>query len=288
MRVCASSTDEKSTGPSPRLEEAVHHAASAAGRQVDGHALGAERFDEASEQRLQIELVGIDLVHHHQSREPALGRRLHHAAGDHLDPLPRVHDHRRGLHRRQHRQRPAEEVRIAGSVDEIHVAGAVIEVRHRGVQRVLVLLLLGVEVAHRAAVGDVSGRTDDTGVREQRLGQSRLSAPPCPTRATLRMSSVVYAGMSGSLPLSWRSFETGQYMLRLAVRNTHSAPDACGTPRAPGTGRGRPAAPPGTTLVARMPGTSRSGELGGMKKRRPRRRSISRRRARRETNGRRA
>ena len=167
-------------GPVPRREEAVDHTRAAARGQVDGQAFAAERLHQAREQRLQVEVPGVDPVHHHHAREPALRRRLHHAPGDHLHPLPRVHHHRRGLHRREDRQRPAEEVGVAGGIDEVHVPGAVVEVRYRAVQGMLVLLLLGIEVAHRGAVRDAPGRTDDACVCEQRLDQGRLAGAAVP------------------------------------------------------------------------------------------------------------
>ena len=124
-----SSTDEKSTGPSPGAKKQSTTLWPPPRGQVDGNAFGTERIDEALEQRLQIQLLRIDLVHHHHAREPALRRGLHHPPGDHLNPLSRVHDHRRGLHRREDRYRPTEEVGIAGGIHEVHVPGAVIETR---------------------------------------------------------------------------------------------------------------------------------------------------------------
>ena len=166
--------------PVPRREEAIDDAPAALRREVDGQALAAERIDEARELRFEIDFVDVDLVHHDHACESALPGGFHHAPGDHLDPLFRVHDDRHGLHRREDGQCPSEEIGITGGIDQIHVPGAALEARNRGIQRMLVLLLLRLEVAHRGAFRHAPGRTDDPGVCEQRLHQSRLAGGAVP------------------------------------------------------------------------------------------------------------
>ena len=180
--------------PVTGCKEAVHHLRATARGQVDGHALAAEDLGEIREQRLQVELFGVDLVHHHHTGESARGRRLHHAPGDHLDALARIHHHGRRLHRSEHRERAAEKIGVTGGVHEVDMARAVVEVHDRGVQRVLVLLLLRVEVAHRGAAGDRTGSVDDAGECEQRLGQGRLAGTAMPRQSHV---ADVVGGMGG-------------------------------------------------------------------------------------------
>ena len=158
------------------VEEAVHHLLPAGRRQAEGKALRAEDLLKVPEERREVQVRRIDLVHDDEAREAARGRRLHHPAGGGLDAGPRVHDHRGGLHRGEGGQRPAEEVRIPGRVDEADVGRIVGETRDRVPQRLLVRPFLGLVVAGRGALLHRAGGGDGSRRRQQRLDERGLAA----------------------------------------------------------------------------------------------------------------
>ena len=168
------------------IEEAVHHLRAAGRGQVDRQAFLAEGFLELLEQGGQVDVVRVDLVDHQQTAQPALARPVHHARGGQLDAgLCVDHDHRR-LHRLQAGDGLAMEVGIARGVDHVHARAVVIEVGDCGVQRMLVLLLQRIEVAHGGAALDAAGGGDRAGCMQQvlRPGWScrcrrGLPAPAC-------------------------------------------------------------------------------------------------------------
>jgi hypothetical protein len=105
---------------------------------------------------------------------------LHEAPGHHLDAVLRVDDDGGGLHRGERRQRVAEEIRVAGGVEEVNAGGlrsAVhIEARDRELEGVLQLLLHRGVVADGSAALDAAGRGHRPRAHEQRLGQAGLAA----------------------------------------------------------------------------------------------------------------
>ncbi len=120
------------------VEKAVRHPGSAVGRQVDRQAFAAERLLNLLQQAGQVDVVGVDLVDDDHPALPAFGGALHHPLGDRLDPGLRVDHHCDGLHRRQHGDGLADEIREAGGIDQIDVGAVVVEIDQRGVERVLV------------------------------------------------------------------------------------------------------------------------------------------------------
>ena len=178
-----------------RIEETVHDLTAAAGRQVDGQAFLAEGFLDLAQQPGQVDIFRVDLVDHQQAAQPALVRPAHHSAGGQLDAgLGIDHDHG-GLDRFQRAHGLAEEVGVAGRVDQMHARAAVVEVGQRGVQRVQVRFLQRVEVAHGAAALDRACRGDCPRLVQQCLGQHGLSAARMPDereRANLLRRNVTH------------------------------------------------------------------------------------------------
>jgi len=154
-----------------RVEKAIDHLFAVCGRQVDRQAFLAERGLDVGEQRRQVDVLRVDLVDDDEAAQPALARPLHHALRDHLDAVLRVdHDGRR-LDRRQRVQRLAEEIRIAGRVDQVDVAIAVREINERARQRMLEFFFERVEVADRRAFIDAAGRGYRARLVQQSFGQ---------------------------------------------------------------------------------------------------------------------
>ena len=80
-----------------------------------------------------------------------------------------------------------DEVRVAGRVDDRDLVLAVLERPDREAQRLVALLLLGLEVEVRRPVVDPAQPGDRAGPEQDLLGQRRLAAPAWPASTTLRM-----------------------------------------------------------------------------------------------------
>ena len=162
-------------------EEAVRNLAAVCRRKVERQAFLAEALLDALEQRLQVDVLGIDLVDHDEPIEPALRRPLHEAAGHHLDAVLRVDHDRCGFHRREGGQCVAEEIGIPGRVEKVDArrlaVGFRLEARHRELQGMLQLLLQGGVIADGSAALYAAGRGDHPRGCEQRFGQAGLSRP---------------------------------------------------------------------------------------------------------------
>ena len=115
----------------------------AAGRLSGRHSLPKACWMRSSSAS-QVDVVGVDLVDDDQAVEAALRRPLHEARRHHLDAVLRVDHDRRGLDRGQRGQRMAEEVRVAGRVEQVDSGVLRIEAGDRELQRVLQLLFEGV------------------------------------------------------------------------------------------------------------------------------------------------
>jgi hypothetical protein len=150
----------REVGLARRGEEAVGHLAVPARRQVERQAFLAEGLLDALEQVLEVDVVGVDLVDDDQAVQAAPGGPLHEAAGHHLDAVLRVDDDGRRFHRGERRQRVAEEIGIAGRVEQVdagRVRGACrFEACDRKLEGVLQLLLERGVVAHGGAALDAA------------------------------------------------------------------------------------------------------------------------------------
>jgi hypothetical protein len=170
-----------------RREEAVRDLARLLRRQVERQAFLAEGLLDLLQQPGQVRVLGVDLVDDHHAVEAALGRPLHEAAGHHLDAVLRADHDRRGLDRGQRRQRVAEEIRVAGRVEQVNAVLLRFEARDRELERVLEGFLERGVVADGAAALHAAGRRNRAGAREQRFGQEVLPEPAWPTSASVRI-----------------------------------------------------------------------------------------------------
>ena len=139
--------------------EAVDHAATTVGRQVQRQHTAAEGLAQLLHHPRAVGLFVIDLVDHDHPAQAAFGGPLHQAhgavgyAGVGID-----HDQRR-FHRRQCRQRRAAEFRVAGGVDQVEVdaapaVGGGVDRGDGDVHRMAARLFHRVEIRHRGAAFD--------------------------------------------------------------------------------------------------------------------------------------
>ena len=140
----------------------------AAGRgQVDRQAFHAESVADAFDESFEVDVVLVDLVDHDRPGQVALLGDVEDPAGDGLDALARVDDDHRGLDRGQARDRVPDEVakpRRVEQVDDDGVARHValgLEVDHRLVQRVLVVVLFLGPIADGVLVLDAAHTLGD-------------------------------------------------------------------------------------------------------------------------------
>ena len=158
-----------------RLEEAVHHGITAAGGQIQRQALGPERFAQLLQHVGAVRIAAVDLVDDDQAAQFALARKLHQPLRERIDAAHRAHHDGHRLDRLEHRQRLAEEVRVAGRVDDVDVHALVVEAADGGVERVLQALLLRIEIRHRGAALQAAARAYGAGLQQQRLQQRGLA-----------------------------------------------------------------------------------------------------------------
>src|SRR5690606_34721689 len=136
---------------------------------------GTEGFADLRHDLLEVHAFRVDLVHDDQAAEPALRRRAHDPARDELDAELRVDDGGDRVDGRQHRDRAAHEVGVAGRVEQVDGDAVVLEVTDGDVEGVLETLFLFREVRDRVAPIHAAGRADRSGPLEQRLDQRGLS-----------------------------------------------------------------------------------------------------------------
>jgi len=162
-------------------EEAIGYPRRAAGGEIQRQAFLAERRLDVLQQHGQVDVFCVDLVDDDQAVEAAPCRPVHEAAGHHLDAVLRVDHDGRGFDRGKRRKRVAQEIGVAGRVEQVDPAAAVrplgLEARHRELERVPEGLLARGVVAHGSAALDAAGGGDYPRAREQRLGKRGLAGP---------------------------------------------------------------------------------------------------------------
>ena len=151
------------------LKEAVHHAVAAAGGQIQRQAFAATRFAQLLQHVGAVGVAAVDLVDDDEPAQLALARKLHEALRERVDAVDGTDDDGDRLHRLEHRQRLAEEIRVARRVDEVDVDAVAVEAADRGVEGVLQAPLLRVEIRHRGAARQAAASTDRARLQQQRL-----------------------------------------------------------------------------------------------------------------------
>ncbi len=159
------------------IEEAVHDVLASMRGEVDRQAFLAEHFLDPGEERLEVDVLRVDLVDEDHAVQVALAGRAHHARRVELDAVLRIdHDHRE-VDAGERGDRLPGEVGHAGGVDQVDVDAFVGEVDDCGAEGVAVGLFEGVGVGDGAAALDAAWGADHSGFPQQGFGQGRLSRP---------------------------------------------------------------------------------------------------------------
>ncbi|MCY1281514.1 hypothetical protein D9M70_303240 [compost metagenome] len=204
-------------GLAVRLEEAIDDPAGVVRRQVQRQHLLAEGFPQAGEQAGQVHPLGVDLVHHQHAAKAALGGHGHHAAGGQFDAVLRIDHHQRGFHRRQGGDGLADEVRVAGGIDQVQLGAGMAAVGQRRGEGMTVFALQGIEVAHRVAALQAAGYGNSAAALQQRLGQAGLAA--------------VAMADQGDRSNGFHRVVRHEYLRALGCFQYRQAPRACRKPR---------------------------------------------------------
>ncbi len=177
IRVWASWTEEKSVGLALIMEKAVDDLGAAAGRQVDRQALAAEMLADLFQHRLGIRVPRVDLVDDDDPAQAAVAGRVHHSLRHCLDAGDGAHHDGGGLDRFEHRQRAADEVRVARRVDQVNARLAGLQPADRGVDGMLQAARLRIVVGNGGAADQAALGAGRSGLDQKRLGQQGFPGP---------------------------------------------------------------------------------------------------------------
>ena len=158
-----------------RLKEAIDHGSATVGGQVERQTLGAERRAYLRQDIGGFGVAAVDLVDDHQPAEPSVARKVHQALRDSVRPARRADDDRDRFHRLQHGKRAPEEIRIPRCIQEMDACRAAIEAQHGGLERVLQLPLLRIEIRHGVTARQAPFRPDGARLQQQALSQQCLA-----------------------------------------------------------------------------------------------------------------
>ena len=133
----------------------------------------------------KVDVVGVHLADDDDPAQAELARLLEHASR--IDPEARVgvDDDGRGVDGVQGADRLADEVGIAGRVDQVEVLAGVIEMNQRRFDRVVVVLFFFVEIADARAVVDAGRPLDRSGGGENVVCQRGLSGRSMATKSNV-------------------------------------------------------------------------------------------------------
>ncbi len=145
--------------------------------QLERRDAGAEAVAQLFERAVEGGALLVELVDEDHPGDPHLLGETPHPLGAHLDAVDGAHHEDGEIDHAERSVDVADEVGVAGGVDEVDLVTLPLE---RGVgqrQRHAPLRFLGVVVEHGVAVLDSAQAADGSGPVEQRLGQRRLSRP---------------------------------------------------------------------------------------------------------------
>ena len=123
----------------------------------------------------KVDVVGVELGDAEDAAEAGVARLLPGAAGVDLDAGVGVDRDQRRVDRSQRADRLADEVGIAGRVDDVEPLAGVVEMDDRRLDRMLVVLFFFVEVADAGAVVDARLAADSAGLDEQMIDERCLA-----------------------------------------------------------------------------------------------------------------
>ena len=158
------------------VSQQLHHFLCVPDRQVQQQAFAPEALADVAHKLRQIDVVGVDLVHHQHAAQAPLGGLSHHAFGRELDARLRVDHDQCGVRRGQRAQRLPREVGIAGGIDDVQQRAAPTGADQGRFDRVAELLFLGIEIANGVALFDRAAAGNRTTGGQQRFDQGGFSA----------------------------------------------------------------------------------------------------------------
>jgi hypothetical protein len=125
--------------------------------------------------RIEIRALAVELIDHQKRgmSYSAAAAQTSSAPGFHAIHAA-DHDHRRVRHA-QRAERLADEIRRPRAVDDVQLAAQPFLGQHRGVDRLVVLLLVRMEIRDRVALLDRPRAADFSGAHQHRLTEQRLS-----------------------------------------------------------------------------------------------------------------
>jgi len=131
--------------------------------------VGAESVLERLERAEEVGALAVEHVDEHEPRQALVVGAVPQPLGVDLDAHDAVDDDDGGVHHAQGAERVGDEARLARRVDQVDLAPVVLERGDAGADRHLTLVLIILEVEHRAAVLDAAEPVDDPGLEQQRL-----------------------------------------------------------------------------------------------------------------------
>ena len=156
-----------------------------ADRDLGGDDVGAEGGLERVERAEEVGSLAVEHVDEDQPRQALGVGPPPEALGMHLDPHHAVDDDHRRVGDAQGGDRVGDEARLARRVDQVDLAIGVLEAGQRGVDRERALLLVGLVVGDRRAVGDRAQPLHRPRLEQHRLVQARLAAAPVPYQGNI-------------------------------------------------------------------------------------------------------
>ena len=160
-----------------------------ADREVHGDALLGELLVDRRQRAEEVCALAVEHVHEQQARKSEVGGARPLAAGAHLGAHDAREDEECALDDPESGDRVTLEAGIAGRVDQVDLALLPLEVRERGGERHLALLLVVVPVGDGRAGFDRAGRFTIPVWKSSASTSDVLPTPRCPTTATLRIFS---------------------------------------------------------------------------------------------------
>ncbi len=149
---------------------------------VERHAGVAEGFADVFDEAGKVNVIAIHLGDDNQPPDAGLFGFLENAAGVHLDAAVGVDADGGGIDAPHGPDGLADEVAVAGGVDDVEAGAGVGEVGQAGLDRPLVGFFLGIEIEDAVAVVHAVLAGDRAGFDQQRVAERRLARAAVPAK----------------------------------------------------------------------------------------------------------
>ena len=168
-----------SVGGSSRQITFLNSGPTASGTLNSTQFLPKRRLDVLNERR-EIDFLGVELVDDDRAGQTLVRGLGEHLAGVHLDAVDGGDDDDGRLDGGERFEGRADEVRIAGGVEDVEVLAVVIDVEDVGVDGEVVFMFLVVGVGDGGPVVHAAHPIDRVGLEEQGIGQAGLARGAVP------------------------------------------------------------------------------------------------------------